>query len=333
MGSPLGPTLANIFMSYFEKKWLDECPNEYKPVYYRRYVDDIFALFSSKDQVEKFKNYFSSKHQNINFTHENENNDKLSFLDVNVFRENNMFVTNVYRKPTFSGIYTHFQSFIPKTYKFGLINSLLFRCFHLCSDLKKFHFEIEILKQILQKNKYPIEFIDETIKKFLDKIFTNRVKILTVPKKDIIIILPFLGKMSLEIRNKINHLIRSNTPYCRARVIFRSNCRLNMLFSFKDKISLFLRSNMVYKFKCGRCNTTYYGKTERHLKVRMGEHLGISALTGKKVKPDRESAIHEHLLFCNHLPDFEDFSILAQNYKHFKTTLMERLLISGMTLL
>ena len=142
-------------------------------------------------------------HQNINFTHENENNDKHSFLDVNVFRENNMFVTNVYRKPRFSGNYTHFQSFISKTYKFGLINSLLFRCFHLCSNLKKFHFEIEILKQILQKNKYPIEFIDETIKKFLDKIFTNRVKILTVPKKDIIIILPFLGKMSLDRKSVV----------------------------------------------------------------------------------------------------------------------------------
>ena len=43
----------------------------------------------------------------------------------------------------------------------------------------------------------------------------------------------------------------------------------------------------------------------------MCEHLRISALTGKRVKGDDDSAIKEHLLFCNQAPDFEDFSILA----------------------
>ena len=41
----------------------------------------------------------------------------------------------------------------------------------------------------------------------------------------------------------------------------------------------------------------------------MCEHLGISALTGKRVKGDDNSVITEHLLLCNHAPDFEDFSI------------------------
>ena len=59
----------------------------------------------------------------------------------------------------------------------------------------------------------------------------------------------------------------------------------------------------------------------------MCEHLGISALTGKRVKGDDDSAIKEHLLFCNHTPDFEDFSILATNNNDFKVTLMESLLI------
>ena len=74
--------------------------------------------------------------------------------------------------------------------------------------------------------------------------------------------------------------------------------------------------------------TTYYGKTKHHFKVRMCEHLGISALTGKRVKGDDDSAIKEHLLFCNHKPDFEDFSILATNSNDFKVTLMESLLIN-----
>ena len=64
------------------------------------------------------------------------------------------------------------------------------------------------------------------------------------------------------------------------------------------------------------------------LKVTMCEHLEISALIGKRVKSD-DSAIKEHLLICNQLFDFEDFSIFTTNNKDFKVTLMESFLING----
>ena len=57
MGSPLGPALANIFMCSFESKWLCNCPNGFKPVFYRRYIDDMFVLFSSPDHADKFREY------------------------------------------------------------------------------------------------------------------------------------------------------------------------------------------------------------------------------------------------------------------------------------
>ena len=47
MGSHLGPTLANAFLAYHEKNWLEHFPLEYRPLYYRRYVDDVFVLFNS----------------------------------------------------------------------------------------------------------------------------------------------------------------------------------------------------------------------------------------------------------------------------------------------
>ena len=68
MRSPLGTALANIFMSNFENKSLKDSPNGFKPVFYRQYGDDIFVLFSSLDQAEKFKKHFSSKQPNINFS-------------------------------------------------------------------------------------------------------------------------------------------------------------------------------------------------------------------------------------------------------------------------
>ena len=42
MGSPLGPALANIFMSNFESEWLKDCPYGLKPVFCRWFVDEIY---------------------------------------------------------------------------------------------------------------------------------------------------------------------------------------------------------------------------------------------------------------------------------------------------
>ena len=213
-------------------------------------------------------------------------------------------------------------------HKIGLIKSLLFRCFSLCSDFIKFHHEIDKLKSILYKNSYQRDLIDKCIKEFLDKILTPKSVVSTVPKKQLIITLPYLGKLSLQIRTRINRIMKNKLPYCNVQFVFQTKCKISNLFTFKDKIPLVLRSGIVYKFQCGSCNATYYGKTKRHFKVRMCEHLGISALTGKRVKGDDDSAIKEHRLFCNHKPDFEDFSILATNSNDFKVTLTESLLIN-----
>ncbi|XP_070000276.1 uncharacterized protein [Penaeus vannamei] len=45
MGSPLGPSYANAFLCYHEHNWLIQCPPEFKPIYYRRYIDDTFVMF------------------------------------------------------------------------------------------------------------------------------------------------------------------------------------------------------------------------------------------------------------------------------------------------
>ena len=68
MSSPLGPTLANIFLCQYKKIWFNQCPSQFKLVIYRRYVDDIFLLFKFKEQLKLFVNYMNSKHKNIKST-------------------------------------------------------------------------------------------------------------------------------------------------------------------------------------------------------------------------------------------------------------------------
>ena len=126
MGSSLCPTLATTFLCYHEKRWLDKCPKKFKPVFYRRYVDDTFVLCRKEEHLKLFLNYFNLCHENIKFTSEKETNNKLSFLDIEISRDKNQFITSVYCKPTFSGVFSHFDSFIPRSYKFNLVLTLTF---------------------------------------------------------------------------------------------------------------------------------------------------------------------------------------------------------------
>ena len=80
MGSPLTPVLANIFMGFYESKWLNEY-NLNKPKFYLRYVDDILAAFDKEQDSLNFKNFLNKRHLNIKFTIEKEINHSIAFLE------------------------------------------------------------------------------------------------------------------------------------------------------------------------------------------------------------------------------------------------------------
>ena len=68
MGSHLGSSLAHAFLSHYEQIWLNDCPDEFTPVYYKRYVDDTFVLFRSLHHLQIFNEYLNTKHADIKFT-------------------------------------------------------------------------------------------------------------------------------------------------------------------------------------------------------------------------------------------------------------------------
>ena len=115
--------------------------------------------------------------------------------------KNGKFVTSVYRKPTFSGILMNYESFIPTYQKRGLLHTLLNRSFTICCDFKTFHFEIDYLKTIFMKNNYPLNFIDSYIKSFLNNLYTPKVIVQNVPKRNAFK-LPFLGSTLFQIRKE-----------------------------------------------------------------------------------------------------------------------------------
>ena len=69
--------------------------------------------------LEAFQNFLNGRHSNIPFRIKKEMQNRMSFLDIQNICEDKKLITSLYRKPTFSGVYTHFQSFLSCTYKFG----------------------------------------------------------------------------------------------------------------------------------------------------------------------------------------------------------------------
>ena len=85
------------------------------------YLQKIF--YSCEQRI--MQNYLNKQRRNIKFTLKIEENGTLSFLDMTISCENNKFVKWVYRKPTFSEVFTNFEKFIPAMYNRGLIVALL----------------------------------------------------------------------------------------------------------------------------------------------------------------------------------------------------------------
>ena len=310
MGNPLAPILANIFLNHQEKKWLNHCPQSYKPQLYLRYVDDTFLIFKQNKHIEHFLTYLNNQHKNIKFTKQNEDNGTLNFLDVNVKNNHNEFQTSCYRKPTFSGLYTQFSSFMPSLYKINLIKTLIHRIYVISSSYKIFHMEITKFKEILQKNGFPSNLISKEVKKYLNKIYNPKEKILTCKKKSFTFSLTYLGDN--QIIKELNFIFKKYFPHLEIRIVFIPKLRLGSFFKNKDPIPSALVSQVVYKFTCSSCTASYIGETRRHLGARIGEHLGISFLTGKPKVGDCNSAIYKHIKSLNHVATENNFKILTK---------------------
>ena len=202
MGLPLGPSFANIFMSYYEQQWLDDCPVDFKPAFYRRYVDDTFLLFHHRDHAEKFLTYLNEKHSNIKFTMESEQQNSLSFLDVLVCRCNNSFGTSVYRKESFTGVGTSFFSYCPFNFKINSIKTLVHRAYHICSNNLHLHNEFNFLLSYFTNNGYPSKLVHSCVRKFLDSIYCPQT-ILSCDKFKLYVSFPYFGPQSFNLKKDL----------------------------------------------------------------------------------------------------------------------------------
>ena len=84
------------------------------------------------------------------------------------------------------------------------------------------------------------------------------------------------------------------------RCIFVNKNIVSSFFPSKDQIPLMMSSNIIYKYSCGQCQSSYIGETHRHFISRICEHKGISPRTKKPYVNPPHSNIREHSLSCDH---------------------------------
>ena len=330
MGNPLGPVYANSFMCHTEKQWLADCPVSFKPLFYRRYVDDTFLIFRDISHVDLFLSYLNSKHPNIKFTSEVEENSMLSFLDVLITRRRGSFTTSVYRKNTFTGLGLNYLGYSPMLYKINSIRTLINRAYNVCSDYFSFDMDMTFLLKYFTENLYPSSVFYNVLKTFLNEKLEPKPMTSTVEKEIKYVKLPYVGHFSYTIRKNLQNILKHSFPQMDFRFVFTNSFTIGSFFKKSSTLPVELSSCIVYLFTCPQCNLRYVGSSTRWLKHRIQEHRGRSFRTNLPLTSPPFSAIREHSLSLDHTYTHGDFSILTFASNRLDLVISESLLIRKM---
>ena len=315
MGSPLSAPMANIFLCYHEKRWLDECPIEFKPLLYRRYVDDTFLVFRKHEDIAKFHEYLNNRHENIKFTIEHERNNTLSFLDIqlNISENNNNRVNlGIFRKATFTGLGMNFHSHTYINFKLNNIRTLFHRAYNLCSTWQSFNEEVQFLIKFFKDNAYPEDIVFRVINKFLCmKTETPHPQKLEAMKCVFYHKLPFINNnMTFHIKKELNQIVSRYFPQMDFRLVFFNNFTLRGILNHKERLPDALCSDICYRYLCDACGATYVGSSKRCLLTRAFEHFGKSYRSGNWLLKPAPSSIREHQIGCKFSTSMDNFKVL-----------------------
>ena len=175
-GSPLSGLLAEIYLNHFEQNYIFSNNNKFSNSvkFYNRYVDDTFILIQgSNRQIENFKNYLNGINKNIQFTLEIEENNKINFLELTVYKAQNEFKLKIFRKPTTTDITIHATSHHPISQKMAAYNSFVHKLLTIPMEPSDYEEELNIIKQIAVANGYKSSTIDKLINKQQKRKSTN----------------------------------------------------------------------------------------------------------------------------------------------------------------
>jgi len=121
------------------------------PTYYRRYVDEKLTTMPDKSSADNFLETLNHCHSSVKFTMEMENNEMLPFLGTQLLNRSIQIQTQIYVKPTNTGLLLHYKSHVDDRYKCGLPKTMLDRAFCLSSNWPHLPKECDQLKMVFSR--------------------------------------------------------------------------------------------------------------------------------------------------------------------------------------
>ena len=309
MGSPVSPIVVNLFMEDLEQKIIATAPEHCKPLFWRRYVDDIISVVK-KGKENELQLHMNAMDNSIKFTREEESEEQsIPFLDTKLIRQNGGIKTVVFRKETHTDQYLNYWSHHPLHQKKGVIKTLRHRCETITSEPEDCRKEKAHLNSALEKCGYPKWILKE------EKQDQQKKKGKKKEKENMKgqVVLPYVQGVTEKLtrilkKHKISTAVK---PHSTLR---------QLLVRPKDQVKKEDQGQVVYRIPCKMCNKAYVGETGRQLKTRIEEHkkevdsLENTAFTRSTRKTSEKtvhkSAITDHITTTNHVIDWENTKIL-----------------------
>ncbi|BHF68865.1 hypothetical protein SprV_0301190600 [Sparganum proliferum] len=288
MGSPLSGLIAEAVSQRLERLVF----SSYPPKFWARYVDDTFVIIKRRD-VQDLKALLNSIFPDIQFTMEEEVDNRLPFLDVQVTKlSDGIIETTVYPKATNTRRILHFRSNHPVGHKRSCVRTLFQRAQTHCSDDDDRKKEVKYLRALFEANGYPKSFI----RKYLRKSHSGRSN---EEKPKFWLSIPYVKNVS-EATSRILKPFGIGVVHKPASTIRQQIMRP------KDSLPVTEQSAVVYSIPCQDCDARYVGETGKRLGTRLHEHqLAIN-------RKDKLSLVCGHTLERNHNFAFEKARVVGR---------------------
>lgn len=290
-----------------------------------RYVDDVWVIIK-KHNLRHFLNRLNNtKYKTVKFTHEEEVDGKLNFLDLTVIRCNNKFEFDIFRKPTNTGRYITFDSYHPFKHKIAAFHSMIFRAINTPLTEDRLANEMVRIKQIASINGYTEQLINELVNAHKRKRELRDHTTLSLINEE---------NSSLNQSESLvwagfnyNHeILPKIRPILNRFNIKISECSrgklMNIIGGSKDKIPAINQSG-IYSIKCNCCDKIYIGQSKRAVIKRYKEHRYHTNCNDAE-----KSSVAKHMIENGHCFDQSGLKLIKRVDDFYKLNAFESFYIN-----
>ncbi|BHF63700.1 hypothetical protein SprV_0200669400 [Sparganum proliferum] len=298
MGSPISGFIAEAVLQRLESLVFQH----HIPKFWARYVDDTFVV-TERDQVLTFQEQLNAVFPDIQFPMEEEENNRLAFLDVLVCRKDcGGLRTKVFRKATNTMQVLNFNSNHPISHKRSCVRTLHRRVETHCSESEDKIAELQHLRRVFRANGCPRNFVNRCIRKRDERPNRTDTKVWRA--------LPYVKNVSEAVGRLLAPL--------GVGVAHRPEATIRRLvMKPKDPLPRLETSGFVYRIWCSCGQSNFVGETGRQLRTRMAEHAAAVR------RNDASSQVAAHSTGPGHTFKFDEAEILARGDSRVSRELLE----------